>query len=197
MKITVFDFDGTLTNKDSLQLFLVFAFGPFRYWLGIGALLPWLIGYKAGLMGSGPAKERLFRHFFKGMQVEEFNRLCLKFQEVLEKHIRTDILTRLHEARQAGHTVCIISASPENWILPWAGKQGVDCVLSTLLSTDHRGRLTGSFATPNCNGEEKVIRLLSAFPGLKNNRENYTLYAYGNSCGDKALIDFANQGWYV
>ena len=131
------------------------------------------------------------------MKAERFDELCLEFQQVLEKHIRPGIREHLRKARKAGDTLCIISASPENWIRPWAEKEGVDTVLATRLDTDSDGRLTGRFATPNCSGKEKVVRLLAAFPDLQNNRKNYTLYVYGDSSGDKPLIDFADRGWYV
>ena len=197
MQITAFDFDGTLTTKDSLKLFLIFAFGSFRYWIGIGILSPWLIGYKLGFVEGGRAKEQLFRYFFRKMKISRFERLCSEFQLILGRYIRPDMLERLQKARKAGDTLCIISASPENWIRPWAEKEGVDYVIATRLEADSEGRLTGFFATPNCSGKEKVNRLLAAFPELQNNRKNYTLYAYGDSAGDKPLIDFADRGWYI
>ena len=52
--------------------------------------------------------------------------------------------------------------------------------------------MTGNFLSRNCYGEEKVRRLLELEP----NRNSYILYAYGDSKGDKELIEFADKGWY-
>jgi phosphoserine phosphatase len=44
----------------------------------------------------------------------------------------------------------------------------------------------------NCFGQEKINRLLEEFP----DRRSYKLIAYGDSSGDKELIDFADKGFY-
>ena len=54
------------------------------------------------------------------------------------------------------------------------------------------GRLTGRFATPNCYGPEKVRRIREVFP----DRDNYHLTAFGDSRGDKEMLDYADQGYY-
>ncbi|MDH6355202.1 HAD superfamily phosphoserine phosphatase-like hydrolase [Dysgonomonas sp. PH5-45] len=86
----------------------------------------------------------------------------------------------------------IISASVENWIRPWSEKNGIDLTLSTLIEVKN-GLLTGLFLSKNCYGKEKVNRLLAEFP----NRSDYHLIVYGDSAGDKELIDFADEGYYL
>jgi phosphoserine phosphatase len=54
------------------------------------------------------------------------------------------------------------------------------------------GKLTGRFLTKNCYGEEKVRRMLEQYP----DRKEYKLVAYGDSRGDHALLDFADEGHY-
>ena len=48
------------------------------------------------------------------------------------------------------------------------------------------------FATPNCYGPEKVRRIREVFP----DRDNYHLTAFGDSRGDKEMLDYADQGYY-
>jgi HAD superfamily phosphoserine phosphatase-like hydrolase len=91
-----------------------------------------------------------------------------------------------------GHQLIIISASIENWIIPWAEKRNI-AVLATQIVSDASGRLTGKFKSANCYGIEKVNRLLAVLP----DRQSYYLYAYGDSKGDQALIDFADEGFLV
>ena len=54
-------------------------------------------------------------------------------------------------------------------------------------------KLTGNFSSKNCYGQEKVNRLLEKEP----DRTNYILYAYGDSAGDKEIIEFADYGYYI
>jgi phosphoserine phosphatase len=54
------------------------------------------------------------------------------------------------------------------------------------------GRLTGRFLTKNCYGQEKVRRVTQVLP----KRDNYILVAYGDSRGDKELLDYADVRHY-
>ena len=66
-------------------------------------------------------------------------------------------------------------------------------VLATKMEVDKDGVLTGSFSTANCYGSEKVRRLMEVEP----DRENYYLCAYGDSRGDKELLEFADKGLLI
>lgn len=66
-------------------------------------------------------------------------------------------------------------------------------VLGTKIEIDLSGKLTGNFSSKNCYGQEKVNRLLEKEP----DRTNYILYAYGDSAGDKEIIEFADYGYYI
>ena len=89
--------------------------------------------------------------------------------------------------------VIIVSASIENWILPWAEKEGIEIVLATQIEVNEEERLTGYFSSPNCYGKEKVKRILEMYP----NRENYILIAYGDSSGDFDMLSFADNGYII
>jgi phosphoserine phosphatase len=54
------------------------------------------------------------------------------------------------------------------------------------------GRLTGRFLTKNCFGKQKVVRLQELYP----DRKEMVLTAYGDSRGDKEMLDYANEGYY-
>ena len=192
-RIVAFDFDGTITKKDTLLEFIKFAKGKKAFFKGFLLYSPWLVAYKLKLYPNWKAKQKIFTHFFAGMDKSDFDTLCENFyQKRGTKLIRFDAYKCISEYVENGDIVLIISASIENWVLPFARELRIPHLLCTKLETNFSGKLTGNFQTANCYGEEKVNRLLSLFP----NRESYELIAYGDSRGDKELLAFADKGYY-
>ena len=54
--IVFFDFDGTITTKDSLAEFIKYAVGTKKYYLGLLIQSPMLIAFKLKLMANDKAK---------------------------------------------------------------------------------------------------------------------------------------------
>lgn len=190
--IAAFDFDGTITYKDTLLEFIHYAVGLRRFWTGFFLHLPLLLAYKLGVYPNWKVKQRIFAWFFAGMDVEDFDQLCQGFYRHCGKALlRPAACCCIGEHIRGGDEVVLVSASIENWVNPFAQALGIRYSLGTQIETDGR-RLTGRFATPNCYGREKVRRLLAVFP----NREDYRLVAYGDSRGDRALLDFADEAYY-
>lgn len=185
--IAAFDFDGTITTKDTLFDFIIFYVGKFRFIVGLFVLSPILILHKIGIIKNSRAKEIMFSYFFKGKSIEDFNKKCHLYATRIESILKDSTISRINEHKQANHAVVIVSASISNWIKPWAYQTGIKEVISTEIEIKD-GVLTGKFASPNCYGPEKVNRLKEKYP----NRDEYVLYAYGDSQGDKELLEFAN-----
>ena len=85
----------------------------------------------------------------------------------------------------------INSASICNWILPWAQSVDIENVIGTEIEVKE-GVITGKFKGENCYGVEKVKRFLELYPY----RDTYQLYVYGDSSGDKPLLDIADFPFY-
>lgn len=191
MEIAFFDFDGTITSKDTLAEVLKYIKGKFRYYTGILILSPIIISYKIGLLSNHKAKEILLAYFLKGFDVNRFNTLCNEFAET----ILPDLLKKsaLHEIRkhlQNKTQVIIVSASPENWILPWCSRYNIKCI-ATILEVKNQ-KLTGKIVGRNCSGIEKV-RLIR----LKYNLSEYKkIYAYGDSKDDLPMLELATERNY-
>jgi HAD superfamily hydrolase (TIGR01490 family) len=192
MRIAAFDFDGTITTEDTFLAFIKFTQGRWPLYRALLLYAPLLIAFKLKLYPAWKAKQILFAHFYRGVPLTLFNSWGESFAEQITRFVRPKAVAAIAAHRQANDVLVIVSASAENWILPWAKAQGFDSVLATQLETDEDGKLTGKFRSPNCSGQEKVTRLLQRFPA----RRDYELWAYGDSRGDKALIEFADQGWY-
>ncbi len=192
MKIAAFDFDGTITSKDTLLEFIKFAKGMRKFLLGFIILCPIIVLYKTRLLNNGKAKQIVFRFFFRGMSINEFNSFCSNFSICIDKILNYDALCTIGEHQKEGDTVIIISASIENWIRPWAEKNGITEIIATKIEIDENSNLTGNFSTENCYGKEKKNRFLSAYP----NRSDYTMYVYGDSSGDYSLMGLADKSFY-
>ena len=192
-KIYAFDFDGTLTTKDTLLEFIRFAKGSGQMFRGFLLFSPLLILMKLHLFPNWKVKQKIFSYFFKGMKIDDFNALCTRFAERNKHLLRPAGIEKVRQAIDEEHnTVLIISASIDNWVRPFFDEidQKIH-VLGTQIETKE-GRLTGQFTSKNCYGEEKVNRLTALYP----HREAYYLIAFGDSRGDKELLAFADKGFY-
>ena len=78
-KVYAFDFDGTLTTKDTLLEFIRYAKGSSSFWLGFLFHIHLLILMKLGFYPNWKAKQKVFAHFFKGMTIEDFDAICQDF----------------------------------------------------------------------------------------------------------------------
>ena len=188
-QVFAFDFDGTLTTRDTLIAFIRYACGTPRFLFGFLLHAPLLVLMKLRLYSNGKAKQRVFSWFFKGMTIETFDALCQDFARTHRHLLRPDTVRILEQALTERAEVLIVSASIDNWVQPFFPSV-------TILGTQVEvidGRLTGSFLTPNCYGQEKVRRILAIHP----DRSAYHLTAYGDSRGDRELLTFADEAHMV
>ena len=188
-KLFAFDFDGTLTTRDTLIEFIRYACGTVRFLLGFLLYSPLLVLMKLRLYSNGKAKQKVFAHFFKGMTIDKFDTLCQDFASTHRHLLRPEVVSQLEQALSEGAEVLIVSASIDNWVQPFFPKVKV---LGTQIEVID-GRLTGRFLTPNCYGQEKVRRILTLHP----DRSAYHLTAYGDSRGDRKMLAFADEAHMI
>jgi HAD superfamily hydrolase (TIGR01490 family) len=187
-RIAFFDFDGTVTTKDTLLEFIRFSRGGIRLALGFLINSPWLIAMKLKIISNQAAKQRILTYFLGKRSLSWFDRRCADFsRDILPGLIRPKALAEIDRLLASDVTVVIVSASPENWIAHWAERLGAGLIATRLaVNTDGKGitRLTGRIAGANCYGEEKVNRIQQRF-ALPDYMEVYT---YGDSNGDKPML---------
>jgi HAD superfamily hydrolase (TIGR01490 family) len=191
--VAVFDFDGTITYRDTLFSFLLYLVGPWRLFLNTIPLLPTLSGYAIKLIPNSVAKERVFIRFLAGMPEGIVLEYANRFAETrVPSLVRENALKRLAWHRQQGHRCVVVSASIEDYVAPWAYAAGFDDVIATRLQRGNDGALTGCYDGQNCYGPEKVRRLRE----LLGDTTNLELYAYGDSRGDRELLALADHAYY-
>ena len=183
--VAAFDFDGTLTRRETLLPFLLHTLGAAAVARHALMLSPTLAGYALHLIRNDVAKERVFIQCLAGMSMNELQQQGERFAaNVLPDLLRDTAIRRLEWHKQQGHRCVVISASLELYVRPWAFKAGFDDVIATRLEMRADGSITGRLSGANCFGIEKVRRLEM----LLGSREGYILYAYGDSRGDKELL---------
>ena len=187
-QIVAFDFDGTLTTKDTLIEFIRYACGTGAFVKGFLRYAHLLVLMKLGLYPNWKAKQKVFAYFFEGMKIEEFDGLCQRFAKDNQHLLRPKGIEAIQQALDKGAEVLIGSASIDNWVQPFFAEVKV---LGTQVEVID-GKLSGRFLTKNCYGQEKVNRILALYP----NRSEYHLTAYGDSRGDKELLTFADESHY-
>jgi phosphatidylglycerophosphatase C len=191
MALALFDFDGTITFKDSFADFLKYAVGGARFYLGIACLAPVFLGFLLGLIRSWRAKELMSIFFFHGWDAHKFRELASKYsREELPKMVREIAQERIDWHRKRGDTVAVVSGSIDLWLKDWCEAQHVHLIATKLAEKD--GRITGRFLTKNCNGREKVRRIREH---LDLSRFDY-IYAYGDRPGDRPMLAIANERYY-
>nr|WP_307990863.1 HAD family hydrolase [uncultured Niameybacter sp.] len=187
--IAAFDFDGTITTKDSLLDLYKYSFGNRKFIKGLIIHSLDILFYMIGIKKNDEVKEKLFKYFFKNISENEFNTLCNAYCENrLETIINSVALEKIKWHKEKGHVVVIISASFETWIKPWANKNGIEEVICTQYEVVNN-QITGNIKGKNCHGIEKVNRLIEKYP----KKEEYILYAYGDSKGDLDLLKFSDH----
>ncbi len=189
--LALFDFDGTLTDKDSFMQFIRYSKGGFRYFLGLFILSPILILYKAKLLANDKAKVLVLSYFFSGVALEEFKSKADGFaMEKIPRMLRKSAMDRLRWHINQQHKVVVVSASVNLWLKKWCDLLNIQLIATEL--DIKQGKITGRLSTPNCYGEEKVKRIK-----LELQLDQYErIYAYGDTQGDKPMLALAHEKFY-
>jgi len=191
MTLSLFDFDGTITTHDSLIKFIRFVVGDAKFIGGMALLSPMLTAYKLKLIPNYKAKQYMLSYFFKGISEKKFIQVA---NEYSLKHIDTILRPKAMEKiawhKEQGHRIVIVSASIEYWLKPWCDKNDLDLIATKLEIQD--GIITGKFLTKNCYGVEKYNRINEIY----DLSEYDYIYAYGDSRGDRELMELADERFY-
>lgn len=188
MGIAFFDFDGTLTTRDSFLAFVRFARGRVAYWRGLAWLSPRILRYYLRRYPNDRLKEAFFSYYFRGMSEVELLRTGEEFAaRELPRLCRPELVARLGWHRAQGHAVVVLTASSPIWLAGWCRAQQVQ-LIGTAFEVQN-GRYTGRLAGPNCHGTRKqqlVAEWLAAHPY----RETY---GYGNLPDDAPFLSLLQE----
>ena len=189
-KLYLFDFDGTLTKKDTLFDFLKFSFSE-TYKSNYLLFLPLFFCAKLKLIDGGKVKEKFIAKFMKGLSSSEIDLLA---QNYFDDNYSTLIHPKADDYIKSinnYHDKFIVSASIDFWIKPFAEYYGMG-LISTQALFDEKNVFTGRFASKNCNHQEKKNRIEKEI--------DLTFYdeilAFGDTKGDEAMFSLSTKSYY-
>jgi len=189
--LAIFDFDGTITTKDSFLEFIKYYKGRYKFYIGFILLSPMLILFKLGIIPNWRAKEITLSFFFKGEAMDHFKEKGAEFCQTHVPHfVRPQALETIKQYQKEGAKVVVVSASARSWIEAWCKAMDIGCI-STELEVE-KGLITGKIKGKNCYGPEKVNRIKTSF-----NLEEYgDLHVYGDSAGDREMLQLGTKVFY-
>ncbi len=191
MNLALFDFDGTLTTRETFAPFLRYAVPPLRRALGSVALAPLVPVYRRGWLSGLAMRATATRVALSGMPLAHASHAGERFaREVVPGLLRPEAMAALRAHRDAGDRVIVVSAAFELYVAPWCAAEGVACLASRLEVRE--GRLTGRYLGAQCAGAAKAdrVRAHCDVAGFS------TIHAWGDTPEDDALLALATRRFY-
>ncbi len=188
--VAAFDFDGTITTRDTFVPFLLSAFGRRRVSSAFAGLAWEMLCVVLGISNRDRLKEKIVTRLFTGKSVLHVKTVGEDHAQRVQSWIRPAASRRISWHKERGHRLVMVSASLDLYLEDVAGTLGFDDLLCTRPSVKQQvfdGFLTGG----NCRGPEKVRRLQALLGNLK----DYELYAYGDSDGDREMLAAADHAY--
>jgi phosphatidylglycerophosphatase C len=204
--LAVFDFDRTLTTRDTSLSFLAFAAGRVRLAASLLLTGPVLLAdltvalARAGAAAPGwptlrdrwelGVHDRLLRALFRGRSEAELAELGRRFaDEALDAMVAPEALAQVGWHRARGDRCVLVTGSLETYMEPWGRRVGFERVVASRIARDGARVVVGGFDGEPCWGDAKLARLREVMGPL----DRYTVVVYGNEPGDQALLDAADH----
>jgi len=186
--LVAFDFDGTLTSRDSFIEFLTWRHGRAAFVAGLARLgfsgLNYLLHRDRGRL-----KARFIKEFLGGVTRTELETEAQAFAGQRGRALlRPDAFRAWQRWQAEGARLIICTASPDIIVGPIARGLGADVLIGTRLVFDAAGKVTGALDGANCRGPEKVRRLREMFGD-----DVHLEAAYGDSDGDTQMLALAEE----
>jgi phosphatidylglycerophosphatase C len=189
--LVAFDFDGTLTHRDSFLAFLRWRFGPATYYGRLAGLTGAMAKYGAD-RDRGRLKGAIVKAFLAGLPMDDVRAAAERFATYSQARlIRSDARACWETWRRQNARLVIVTASPEVLVTPFGRHLEAEAVIGTKLTLDPQGRVQGDLDGPNCRGPEKVRRLEAVY-----GEDLQLTAAYGDTEGDREMLKRAISGGF-
>ncbi|UOF12921.1 HAD-IB family hydrolase [Lysobacter capsici] len=191
MDLALFDFDGTITDRETFPGFVRASVDRRRLRWGGVLLAPYVIGYKLGWVSGAAVRRRIVAFGYRGRRESEVRAAAEAYlREVVARQIRPEALERIAWHRERGDRVVVVTANLELFVSAWCEQQGLEYICSHLEARN--GVLTGRYLGRDCCGPEKSRRVRERIA-----LQDYaSVHAYGDTVEDRELLALADRRFY-
>jgi phosphatidylglycerophosphatase C len=198
-RVAAFDFDGTVSRRDTLVPFVAGVVGlPRSVAGGVAAAWSGLVRREFDPRDRDELKAHMVERLLAGRSERELERAAgLYATKLLDAGLRPEVVDQVRRHVAAGHETLFVSASLVYYLRPIARHLHMTDVIA-VEPEEREGTLTGAMRGPNVRAGEKVVRLwewLGLEPGA--GRDGIELWAYGNSSGDHELLAAADHAFWL
>jgi len=192
MKTVLFDFDCTLTNRDTLRPLAHYLARAERNYAGLAVLYIVLILARLRIMDDKKMKECFLNIFLKGKELSSVHSAVRKFfKSNLETLLNRQVFEALEHYKKNSASIYIVSANFDFFLEPLIQLWGINGIICT---ETHRvnGVFTGNIMGQTCKGKEKVRRLKEKFAPA----EFAGMTAFGDE-GDREMLDLVGEAQLI
>lgn len=189
-KLYCFDFDGTLTYKDTMFMYLKF-YDSAKFRVQFLKHIPLFVLLKLNLADTEKVKKSFISSILKGqkeIKIKEKSKLF--FEANYPKIVRENALDFIKNINKTNTDSLMVTASLDIWVKPFADAFNMELVSTKAEFKD--GVFTGNFIGKNCNGKEKLERIKKEISNEKYDK----IIAFGDTSGDRPMLNWANEGHY-
>ena len=189
-KLYCFDFDGTLTYKDTMFLYLKF-YNASKFRIQFIKHIPLFTLLKLNLLDAEKVKKSFISSILKGQNKSKIQKKAQEFFDQYYPEIfRENALDFIKNIDYSQTDCYIVSASLDIWVKPFAEKFKMNLIAT---KAEFKNEVfTGNFVGKNCNGPEKVNRIKEEISDKKYDKT----IAFGDTSGDQQMLDWANEGQF-
>jgi HAD superfamily hydrolase (TIGR01490 family) len=185
--LALFDFDGTITTNDNFTAFVRMVVSPWRLALGKIILMPFIVGYKAGVLSPSRLRRMIIMCALSGKKEVDLVEAGRKYAiDRLPPVMKTHAIKKIDWHKSQGDTIVVVSASLNFYLASWCAQYQLDLICSRL--EVRNGLITGRYHGQDCTGREKATRVLSKY----NLKSFEKIYAYGDSAEDIEMLNLAD-----
>lgn len=189
-KLYLFDFDGTLTYKDTMFMYLKF-YNPSKFYFQFIKHIPLFVLLKLKLADAEKVKKSFITSILKGESRTKIEKKSQSFFEKYQDEIfRVNALEFINNIDRTQTESYIVSASLDIWVKPFAEK--LEMKLLSTRAEFKNDIFTGNFIGKNCNGPEKVKRIIETV----NERKFDKIIAFGDTSGDREMLSWADESHF-
>lgn len=189
-KLYCFDFDGTITYKDTMFMYLKF-YDSTKYRIQFLRHVPLFILLRLKLAETEKVKKSFIGSILRGQTQEKIEQKSKQFfEQHYPKIVRENALDFIKNIDRNNTQSLLVTASLDIWVKPFAEELKMELVSTR--AEFKNGIFTGNFVGKNCNGKEKLIRIKEEINDSKYDK----IIAFGDTSGDRPMLKWANEGHY-